>query len=383
MKQQQDDLFFQQITSMFQAANPPAVITDGSFSPLWASDAAVQAMPCLALPDGVQLLLNGHAPDEVKKEIAARGFFVSMNPGGMLSENAVRLSALSPGDPSRYLVQPVFTSPSGTGLHPQGANRVLSSFSSQYRLPLSNIFASLHGLMHVCASAGSDCIEASGPYFESINQNAFQLLRSCGMIFDYTCMFNAVAPLSPRPADLYQYLRELLGAVSVVLESNGIPLESDIPDGPLPASCDTNRLSIALLQILSNCSRFTREGNRVRVRVRQAGQRLLFSISDHGLGIPENILPQVFEPYFSYRHGDHPFSGNGLGLPLARLAIGMLGGAVTLSSQPGEGTTVTFTILLHDIKGTPSVECSSSEYLSNQFSTVHVAFADSVQCPLR
>ena len=161
MKQQQDDLFFQQITSMFQAANTPAVITDGSFSPLWASDAAVQAMPCLALPDGVQLLLNGHAPDEVKKEIAARGFFVSMNPGGMLSENAVRLSALSPGDPSRYLVQPVFTSPSGTGLHPQGANRVLSSFSSQYRLPLSNIFASLHGLMHVCASAGSDCIEAS------------------------------------------------------------------------------------------------------------------------------------------------------------------------------------------------------------------------------
>src|SRR3989442_11293049 len=68
-------------------------------------------------------------------------------------------------------------------------------------------------------------------------------------------------------------------------------------------------------------------------------RRIAIEVRDTGCGIPESLLPRLFEPYFSTKSG-----GTGLGLGLARRAIEEHGGTIVLRSRPGQGTVVTVTL---------------------------------------
>lgn len=377
------DSFFDLLAGLLDASGQPAAVMDHDFRLVWHSAAGAREMPALALPDGAQLLLHGYDPEVVRAEIDRCGSFTTAGPDHLFAERPTVICALPDGS-GRYLLLPASGAGQGSGMRPEGMSRTLSSFGNQYRAPLTVIFSMLTLLSRNCGPGSSEKDRERMPdYLAAINQSAFRLLRSSEWISDYTRLTYGFSPVRTRRVDLFHYLRELSSAAAALIEPTGIPLSADIPEGMLPAACDTQKVSAALLNILSNARRYTRPGNQIALRVRLKRGMLSVSVADRGLGIPPDVQPRVFEPYFSYDHGGRPFSGNGLGLTIARDSIAAIGGTIALTSTPGKGTTVVFTLPVEDDQSVPpAVFCDAADYLSDRFSPLRVALSDSIDCPL-
>lgn len=105
-----------------------------------------------------------------------------------------------------------------------------------------------------------------------------------------------------------------------------------------------NHLYLAqiLNQLLSNAMKYTRAGDRIKVKVVQAGEeenlRFHFIVEDTGIGIPEEFLPKLFEPYATVKRFEKQKSGKGLGLAIVKNLVTQMGGAIHVQSELGKGT---------------------------------------------
>jgi signal transduction histidine kinase len=107
---------------------------------------------------------------------------------------------------------------------------------------------------------------------------------------------------------------------------------------------DAERLRTALVNILANARHAALASPRpepVLVRTRRDNSHVTVTIQDHGVGITPEDMARIFDPYFTTRR-----AGTGLGLPIAKNIIEGLGGALSVSSQPGEGTEISIDLPL-------------------------------------
>jgi len=103
---------------------------------------------------------------------------------------------------------------------------------------------------------------------------------------------------------------------------------------------DRDRLTRAFANILINAIKFTSEG-RITVAAQVRDGELLTSVSDTGIGIPEDAIGKIFDRFYKV---DAASRGTGLGLPMAKEIIEMHGGRIWAESKEGNGSTFSFTI---------------------------------------
>jgi signal transduction histidine kinase len=141
-------------------------------------------------------------------------------------------------------------------------------------------------------------------------------------------------------------LRELLGACTRIMvpiaQKKHVSLKISRPPETIRLQCDQRRLSQALINLVSNAVKFSRDHGEVGIGVSvEAHGVLLISVSDRGIGISAEDIPLVMRPFgqvsssYSRTHG-----GTGLGLPIARSFVELHEGTLTIESTPGAGTTV-------------------------------------------
>ena len=123
----------------------------------------------------------------------------------------------------------------------------------------------------------------------------------------------------------------------------GIPLECIVPDKPILTSFDPEKLSLAFFNLLSNSCKYTRDGNRIRVKLEEQDGRAVITVTDKGEGINSDIINRIYEPYFSYINENQVY-GAGFGLSIVRYVITQHGGTIAVQSHEGLGTTVAFSI---------------------------------------
>jgi CheY-like chemotaxis protein len=128
-------------------------------------------------------------------------------------------------------------------------------------------------------------------------------------------------------------------------DAAGVRLVMDIGDDvPAAVRTDPLRFQQILFNLMSNAVKFTAEGE-IRVRARWDGERLSVAVADTGCGIPADRLPQMFNSFEQADAGTtRRYGGTGLGLSISRKLAEMMGGALTVESREGEGST--FTLLL-------------------------------------
>jgi cell cycle sensor histidine kinase DivJ len=108
---------------------------------------------------------------------------------------------------------------------------------------------------------------------------------------------------------------------------------------------DRRALKQVLINLLSNAVKFTPEKGVVTVSLRQSAERLDLIVSDTGIGIAEQDLPRIGNPFFQARSTyDRPYEGTGLGLSVVRGIVGLHGGTFDVASRQGLGTTVTVSL---------------------------------------
>ena len=98
-----------------------------------------------------------------------------------------------------------------------------------------------------------------------------------------------------------------------------------------------------ILNLVSNAIKFTDEGGEIRVSIAHQGEHLRVAVRDNGVGIPSDALPRLAQPFEQVSETrDRNYEGTGLGLALTKSFAEMHGGKLSIASQEGKGTQVSF-----------------------------------------
>ncbi|MEK7950267.1 CHASE domain-containing protein [Luteolibacter soli] len=146
--------------------------------------------------------------------------------------------------------------------------------------------------------------------------------------------------------DLNALANELIAIFQNPSEEKQLGLRLDAPalGRPLLVHGDEGKLRQILINLLGNAVKFTKRG-RVTLRILQEGEPWVFEVEDTGPGIEPGLQERIFEP-FQQGPGRHAETGTGLGLAISKRQAGILGGKLTLDSEPGHGSTFRLTLKL-------------------------------------
>jgi signal transduction histidine kinase len=129
-------------------------------------------------------------------------------------------------------------------------------------------------------------------------------------------------------------------------ERGGISFSMNIDSGLPRILADPKTLEKAVTAILDNAIKFSPDGGDVRVQVTKEAEYILISIQDHGVGIPSEAMPHIFDRFYHLDEVDgHLFRGVGLGLSIARHVVEGLGGSIEVDSQLGRGSTFSIKLI--------------------------------------
>jgi signal transduction histidine kinase len=182
-------------------------------------------------------------------------------------------------------------------------------------------------------------------YLQDILSSGRHLLSLINDILDLSKIEAGRMELELGPFDLALALENALTLVRERASRHGIGLHLTIdPDlGALVA--DERKIKQVLVNLLSNAVKFTPEGGKVAVRAVRAAGAVEISVSDTGIGIAPEDQGAIFEEFRQVGSDyAHKREGTGLGLALARRFVELHGGQLRVESEPGKGSTFTFSI---------------------------------------
>lgn len=130
----------------------------------------------------------------------------------------------------------------------------------------------------------------------------------------------------------------------VVAQVKNIEVEYDIP-GAITVNCDVDMVKTIMRNLMSNAIKYSQEGGKIVVSVRETPTHAAISVRDNGIGIKEEDIAKLLNPETHYTtYGTKNEEGSGLGLQLVQDLTLRNGGELTIESKEGEGSTFTFTI---------------------------------------
>ncbi|HEX3454202.1 MAG TPA: ATP-binding protein, partial [Gaiellaceae bacterium] len=125
----------------------------------------------------------------------------------------------------------------------------------------------------------------------------------------------------------------------------GIDLSGDDAAGEVTVACDRRQLVSALVNLLDNAVKYSERGSAVELRGAIEGDRVVFEVRDHGIGIPRGDLDRIWERFYRVDQArSRETGGTGLGLSIVRHVVQVHGGEVGVTSREGQGSTFRITI---------------------------------------
>jgi len=180
---------------------------------------------------------------------------------------------------------------------------------------------------------------------EVAHRNALRLLRLVNTLLDFSRIEAGRVDASYEPTDLARLTTELAAVFRSAVERAGLRFDVDCPPLSEPIHVDRDMWEKIVLNLLSNALKFTFEGQ-IAVELREATSDFVeLRISDTGVGIPADDLPRMFERFHRVKHARaRTHEGTGIGLALVQELARLHGGAVTVVSEEGRGSTFTVTV---------------------------------------
>lgn len=219
------------------------------------------------------------------------------------------------------------------GQEEQRRQDFLANVSHELRTPVTVLRASLEALHD---GVVSDPAEVQAYHGQMLNETK-GLQRLVNDLMELARLQNDGFPIERQPLLLQEVLQEALRSAERLAGAKQISLVKEIHRDPLPFEGDYARLKQMLLIVLDNAIKFSRPGGSVRVRLEEG----LVEVVDHGVGIPPEELPHVFDRFRSSRSEENR-QGSGLGLAIARQIAQRHGMQMALTSVLDQGTTVSF-----------------------------------------
>ncbi len=238
----------------------------------------------------------------------------------------------------------------------QAKSEFLARMSHEIRTPMNAILGFTDVLRR---GFESDALERQ-EYLDTIHASGQHLLNLINDILDLSKVESGRLEVERIACSPLQLIHEAVTVLRGQADSKGISLTYEAPDGlPATISTDPVRFRQLLTNLVGNAIKFTERGG-VRVIARLNGSKLhpqlKVEVVDSGIGIPEETLGRIFDPFVQADTSvTRRFGGTGLGLAISRRFAEALGGELTVRSDFGKGSNFAFTVDTGSLDGIPTI----------------------------
>ncbi len=226
----------------------------------------------------------------------------------------------------------------------------LANMSHEIRTPLNGIM----GMAELAIQEPTT--EDQRSYLETVIESSHALLEIINDVLDFSKIEAGKLELAPVEFRLEKCVAGIQRIMSVQAQGKGVHLyfTNHFSNGEIFLG-DEGRLRQVLLNLISNAVKFTEAGGKVEVSVAKAGQRdnlqsIRFSVRDTGIGISNENLGAIFEP-FTQADGriTRKYGGTGLGLSISRRLVELFGGTLKAESSVGQGSCFSFDVHMKQV----------------------------------
>lgn len=213
----------------------------------------------------------------------------------------------------------------------------VSSISHELRAPLASLQATNELILD---EEIGPLNEQQRTYLSRIDFSCRHLRHILDDLTDWSHLQSGRIAVRKRPIDLREVISQVVETLQATAEQAEVEILANLPDQSVEVVTDQQRLEQVLINLVDNAIKFNYNGGQVEVAASRNDQEAVITVADTGPGIPSGLQDKIFE---AFDRGSDETSraveGVGLGLAIATQITKLLGGQITLDSQPGQGST--------------------------------------------
>ena len=214
---------------------------------------------------------------------------------------------------------------------------LFTNFSHELRTPLTLIIAPLEELLN-----RPDLPSTIKKPLELMYSNSKRLLFLINQLMDFRKKEAGKMKLRAAEGNFSKFIEEIVLAFKELTHSKGITLSYDMTDNPINLWYDRGLMEKVLFNLLSNAIKNTPNGGKIEIGITYNEERshsVLLTIKDTGIGIPEDKLSAIFDPFYQVNESDSSTPGTGIGLYLTKAIVEMHKGRIYVESVLEQGST--------------------------------------------
>ena len=216
-----------------------------------------------------------------------------------------------------------------------------TSMTHELRTPVFLIMAQLEQLL----DEGKLIVQAPRTYMADIHRHALKLNNLISRVIDFRKVGAAQLQLDLRRADVVRLCRQLTESYADLFRMKHIDFSLEAAQSEIWLDYDPLKLELIVSNLLSNAFKYTAEEGRVVLSVSEEPQRVVFSVTDNGIGIDPQVRQAIFDPFFRSERGKRQSrQGDGLGLAYVKQLVELHGGRISVESTMGRGSRFSFFI---------------------------------------
>lgn len=224
-------------------------------------------------------------------------------------------------------------------------NALKSDFVTHVSHELKTPLTSIKAYVETLASNIADPNFTQGEEFLAIvRSETDRLIRIVNDILDVSRIEFGQRPLKRTSVRLQRVVDDVSQMLKPAMDERNVELVIDIPEDIPRLDADADLVKQVFINLISNALKYSPEGTSINICARAEAVNVSVSIEDHGIGIPDGAVGDVFTKFFQVHSPDARVEGVGLGLAIVKNIIEQHGGTIDVVSHEGEGTGFTFNL---------------------------------------
>jgi PAS domain S-box-containing protein len=218
-------------------------------------------------------------------------------------------------------------------------NKLKSEFISNVSHELRTPLASIVGFAETITSDPDLPKETLNEFSNIILSEGRRLAKLINDLLDFSKLESGEDELHKEDFDLCKIADEVIFNFENFITEKKLILTKEFPNTQLIIHADKERIKKVIANILSNAIKFTNAGGRISVLIQEFGKEVEIAISDTGIGIPENQLPNLFQKFAKVNRPGSQITGAGFGLVSTKQIVDLHKGFIKVRSEENKGTT--------------------------------------------